>query len=85
MLDLLPEGEKITYNKLEEKINMNLEFVLDLTKIKPLPLDKYDEVDYREAIQKIFQPDFELEMRAYIHRKVSEKAYAVWKAYLARK
>lgn len=37
---------------------MNLEFVLDVTKIKPLPLDRYDEVNYRQAIRDIFQPDF---------------------------
>lgn len=58
MLELVEEGEKMMYEKLEEKINMNLDFVLDLTKIKCLGYDRYDEVDYRDCIRKIFQPDF---------------------------
>ena len=42
MIDLMPEDATCTYEKLEEKINMNLDFVLDNTKIKPLALDRYD-------------------------------------------
>ena len=85
LLELVPEGERITYGQLQDKINLNLDFVLDQTKIKPLLLDKYYELDYREAIREIFQPDFEIYIRAYIHRKVSEKAYALWRAYKSRK
>lgn len=85
LLEQMPEDAVVAYEKVVEKINIYLDFVLDSTKIKPLPLDKYDEINYRQAIEKIFQPDFELDVRKYIHRKVSEKAYALWKAYKARK
>lgn len=42
-------------------------------------------MDYQTAIREIFQPDFDLDARKYIHMKVAEKAYGLWKAYLARK
>lgn len=48
-------------------------------------MDKYDEINYQEGIKKIFDPNFELDIRSYVHRKVSEKAYALWNGYKARK
>lgn len=48
-------------------------------------MDKYDEINYQQAIKKIFDPNFQLDIRTYIHRKVSEKAYALWNGYKTRK
>ena len=59
--------------------------MLELTKIKPLPLEGFAQIDYQKAITEIFQPDFDIYARAYIHKKVAEKAYAMWKNYLAAK
>lgn len=65
------EGIEVSYSKVEERINLQCEFVLETQQIKPLPFSDYDPVIYRKCIAQILPLDFELIIRTYIFRKVS--------------
>lgn len=59
------------YNKVEEKINLYCEFVLDNQQIKPLTYGDYDLVDYRKCINEILPLDFDIKARTYLFRKIA--------------
>jgi hypothetical protein len=63
----------------EEKINLSTEFSLETLQLHPLPLQDYDLIDYRSAIAQIMPIDFEIKLRAYIFKKVSEKFVVLWR------
>lgn len=46
------------YEKVEEKINLVLDYMLEHSKIVAAHHDRYDQVNYRETIKNILQPDF---------------------------
>jgi hypothetical protein len=85
LMDEYPEGTEVSYSKVEERINLQCEFVLETQQIKPLPLGDYDVVQYRKCIMQILPLDFEIVMRAYIFRKVSEKFIAIWRGIKLKK
>lgn len=70
---------------MEERINLQCEFVLETQQIKPLSLGDFDPVIYRKCIAQILPLDFELIIRAYIFRKVSEKFIALWRGIKLKK
>ena len=85
LIDAMPSNTEVPYSKVEERINLNLEFILDSLQIRPLPLDDNDFIDYRTAIKKIFPLEFDLILRAYIFRKVAEKIIVLWRSARANK
>jgi hypothetical protein len=85
LLEDYPAGTEVSYSKVEERINLQCEFVLESQQIKPLPLGDYDVVKYRETISEILPLNFEITIRTFIFRKVSQKFIVLWRAIRLRK
>lgn len=85
LTDEFPEGVEVSYSKVEERINLQCEFVLETQQIKPLPLGDFDPVIYRKCIARILPLDFEIIIRSYIFKKVSEKFIAIWRSIKLKK
>lgn len=59
---------------------MRLDFIVESHNIAPLPqMHPHDIVNYRKIITQLFQPDFDLIARSYIHRKVASKFVALYR------
>ncbi len=73
------------YSIVLDKINLRLEFIVENNALKPLNIDLKTIVNYRETIQKLFQADFDLVARSYIHKKVASKFVSLYRRIQANK
>ena len=63
-----------------DKINLRLDFLIENHNINPLSnMHPHDIFNYRKIITLLFQPDFDLVVRSYIHKKVASKFVALYR------
>lgn len=76
---------ELPYSIILDKINLRLDFIIENNQLKPLNIDLKKIVNYRDTIKALFQPDFDLIARAYIHKKVASKFVSLYRRIQSNK
>lgn len=74
-----PADLELPYSSVLDKLNLRLDFMVENHAIKPMNLELHQIVNYRDTIKQLFQPNFDLVIRAFIHKKVASKFIALYR------